>query len=382
MPRPALFALLLCLALAVPTLGAAPLWTHNATEPVRAVALSSDGNIVAVASDHLHIFNRTGSLLAITFPPNDVAVAASGELVVSGTGDAVHAYTGDGTELWSAPNATAALAVSGDGGTIAVLGVRGDLAFYDAEGSLTGTADTDEKGEGVRVAISRSGSVVAAAYERGLRVFSDGGGERWAAELPSPYAIAVNASGDLVAVGDGGSVKFFNRTGERLGRFLTGAPVRSVAMASAGNTTVAGAEDGSLLAFGPDGTLRWKRAVGRPGTGRDPGRDLGERGRGRGHGRGREPPGLRPGRHPALGGPARGRAARARALGRRDDRGGRHRRGERVPVRDGRDAHPHADEDAKGERVRGQKCQRERHCRGAERYCRGRTERRDEPREA
>ena len=43
------------------------------------------------------------------------------------------------------------------------LGPRGDLSFHDADGSLVGTAKVDAKGEGVRVAVSKTGSVAAAA---------------------------------------------------------------------------------------------------------------------------------------------------------------------------------------------------------------------------
>jgi hypothetical protein len=206
MSRYPLVALLLCLALAVPVPAAAPLWSHDSTAPVRAVALSANGSVVAVSSNVFHVFDRNGTLLGASFSARDIGVALSGEPVVAGTDDTVYAFARNGTGLWEASNGTAALAVSGDGGTVAVLGPGGELGVYDTDGALVGSASADAKGGGVDVAVSKTGSVIAAAFERGVRAFGPSGGQTWAADQPSPYAVAVNASGAMVAVGDGGSV--------------------------------------------------------------------------------------------------------------------------------------------------------------------------------
>ena len=261
MHRHALLALV-CLSLVAPALAAAPLWTHNATEPVGGCAVSSDGRVIVVSSDLVHIFDRKGSLVATTWRANAVAVNPAGSLVVSGTGDAVRGVARNGTELWSAPNASVAVAVSGDGATVAALGPGGLLSTFNAAGVRVGTTDTGATGDALEVAVSRNGSVVVSTDAGGVRAFTRKGAERWSVELANPSALAMNASGDLVAVGDGGSVKFYNLTGELLARVATAGRVRSLAMTPSANLTVAGAEDGSVAALGPDGGPLWNLSVG------------------------------------------------------------------------------------------------------------------------
>ena len=261
MYRHALLALV-CLALVAPALAAAPLWTHNATEPVRDCAVSSDGKVVVFSSDLVHIFDRKGSLTATTWRANDVALGPKAALLASATDEGVRAVVKNGTDLWSAPNRSAAVAVSGDGKTVAGITPGGLLTIFNAAGARVGTAETGATGDVLDLAVSENGSVVVSTDGGGVRAFTRKGAKRWSVELANPSALAMNASGDLVAVGDGGSVKFYNLTGERLARFATAGRVRSLAMTPSANLTVAGAEDGSVAALGPDGALLWNLSVG------------------------------------------------------------------------------------------------------------------------
>ncbi len=263
MYRHALLALA-CLVLVAPALAVSPLWTHNSSEPVRDCAVSNDGKVIVVSSDLVHIFDRKGGLAGTTWHANAIAVNAAGSLVVSGTGDAARGVSRNGSELWSAPNASVAVAVSNDGATIAALGPGGLLSTFTAAGGRVGTTDTGATGEALAVAVSKNGSVVVTTDGGGVRAFTRKGAHRWSVELATPSALAMNASGDLVAVGDGGSVKFFNLTGERLARFPTSGRVRSLAMTPSANLTVAGGEDGSVAALGPGGELLWNRSAGAP----------------------------------------------------------------------------------------------------------------------
>jgi WD40 repeat protein len=261
MYRHALLALA-CLVLIAPALAAAPLWTHNGTEAVRAVALSSNGQVVAVSSDVLHIFDRKGTLLATTWRANDVAVNSAGTLIVSGADDAVRAIVKNGSELWSRPNGAATVTVSGDGGTVAALDPDGDLWTYSAAGAQLGKGDVGAKGLAVKVAASKNGSVVVAVDKGGVQAFTRTKTARWSFDILAPNALAMNASGDLVAIGDGGSVKFFNLTGTRTATFPTGGGVLSLAMNPSANLTVAGVEDGTVAALGPQGDLLWSLPLG------------------------------------------------------------------------------------------------------------------------
>lgn len=261
MPKKALLVLI-CLALVGPALGAAPLWTHNATEPVRDCAVSSDGAVVVVSSDLVHLFDRKGGLVATTWRANDVALGPKASLIAAATDDGVRAVLKNGTDAWAAPNRSVAVAVSGDGKTVAGITPGGLLMTFSAAGARVGTADTASTGDVVDLAVSENGSVVVSIDGGGVRAFTRKTAKRWSVELANPSALAMNASGDLVAVGDGGSVKFYNLTGERTARFPTGGRVRSLAMTPSSNLTVAGVEDGTVAALGPDGGLLWNLSAG------------------------------------------------------------------------------------------------------------------------
>ncbi len=260
MPRKALLVLI-CLALVAPAM-AAPLWTHNGTEPVRDCAVSSDGKTVAISSDLVHLFDRKGTLVATTWHANDIALGPKASLLAAATDDNIRAVMKNGTDLWSSPNRSVAVAVSGDGKTVAGITPGGLLEVFGATGARVGTADTEATGEIVDLAVSENGSVIVSTDHGGVRAFTRKAAERWSVELANPSGLAMNASGDLVAVGDGGSVKFYNLTGERLARFPTGGRVRSLDMTPSANLTVAGVEDGSVAALGPHGELLWNLSMG------------------------------------------------------------------------------------------------------------------------
>ena len=261
MNRYALFALV-CLALVVPALAADPLWTHDASEPVTDCDVSSDGKVVVVSSDLVHLFDRKGDLIATTWRANDVALNPKGSLLVAATESAVRAVVKNGSEAWSSPNATSAVALSGDGGTVAAFGRGGLLSTFSAKGVRAGAADTGVIASVREVAVSMNGSVVVSIDGGGVRAFTRKMAKRWSVDLANPSALALNAAGDLVAVGDGGSVKFYNLTGERVGRLATDGRVRSLAMTPSANLTVAGVEDGTVAALAPDGAPLWNLSVG------------------------------------------------------------------------------------------------------------------------
>jgi WD40 repeat protein len=262
MPRIALLALI-CLALVAPALGAAPLWTHTASQPVRDCAVSSDGKVVVVSNELVHIFDRKGTLVDTVWPANDVALPPKASLIAAATDDGLRAVLKNGTDLWAAgPNRSVAVAVSSDGKTVAGLTPGGFLSVYGSNGKRAGAADTGAVGEVVDLAASENGSVIVSIDMGGVRAFTRKAADRWSVELAAPSALAMNGSGDLVAVGDGGSVKFYGLEGEPAGRYATGGRVRSLAMTPSGNMTVAGAEDGTVTALGPGGSLLWSLQAG------------------------------------------------------------------------------------------------------------------------
>jgi WD40 repeat protein len=260
MPRNALLVLI-CLALVAPAM-AAPLWTHNATGPVRDCAVSSDGKVIAISADLVHLFDRKGALVATTWDANEIALGPKGSLLAAATDDGVRAVMKNGTDLWSSPNRSVAVAVSGDGKTVAGLTPAGLLMIFGSTGARVGTADTGATGDALDLAASENASVIVSTDGGGVRAFTRKGAERWSVELANPSALAMNASGDLVAVGDGGSVKFYNLTGERVGRYQTAGRVRALAMTPSANLTVAGVEDGTVAALGPQGGLLWNLSAG------------------------------------------------------------------------------------------------------------------------
>jgi hypothetical protein len=209
-PGIALLALL-CLALVAPALGVAPLWTHTASEPVGDCAVSSDGKVVVVSNDLVHIFNRNGTLVDTAWPANDVALPPKASLIAAATDDGVRAILKNGTDLWTAgPNRSVAVAVSSDGKTVAGLTPGGFLSVYGSNGKRAGAAETGSQGDIVDLAASENGSVIVSIDGGGVRAFTRKAADRWTAELATPSALAMNGSCDIVAVGDGGSVKFYD----------------------------------------------------------------------------------------------------------------------------------------------------------------------------
>ncbi|NLX49134.1 MAG: PQQ-binding-like beta-propeller repeat protein [Methanospirillum sp.] len=262
MLRPALLCLL-CLALVAPALATAPLWTHSSPGAVRACAVSSEGSLAVTSSDLMRFFDRDGTEIASTWRASDIAVGPKGNLVVAGTAGGVSGYARNGSLLWTVPvDGVTAVGVSGDGKTVASAGSGGRVTVATSTGTQVGSRTTKGGGEVADLAVSQNGSVVVVADRSGVHAFTRKASRRWSVDLPDPNALAVNGSGDLIAVGDIGSVRFYNATGKRVAQVTTTSGVRALAMTPSANLTVAGTQDGTVTALDPAGGLLWTAAAG------------------------------------------------------------------------------------------------------------------------
>lgn len=255
-------AFLVCLAIVAPALGATLLFSHDATMPVRECALSGDGRVIVVSSDQVHIFQRNGTLASTTWPGNDVAITPSGSLIAIGHDDGVRGLLRNGTELWMRPGGATAVAVSGDGATVAALSPGGSLTIWNGTGFRLGSASSGATGPGLDLGLSRNGSVIVTLDSGGVHAFTRRGVSRWDVEQANPSVLALNETGERVAVGDAGSIKFYDLNGTLLNRARTGDRVSSLAMTPSANLTVAGIQNGTLAAYGPDGALLWSVPAG------------------------------------------------------------------------------------------------------------------------
>ena len=262
--------LAILLGLALPLTAQTPdglLWEHTSATRVEAVALTEDGERVAVGSrdNFLRMFDETGELLWQFEAENSILgvdISPDGQWVAVASEDRfVYLLDGEGTALWQfkAARPMTNAAVAKDGSLIAATSDDQSVYALDSDGSLLWQ---EELGIGVR-AVDIYGSeekarVVVGSDDGFVTIYSRAGKALLQAGLDyNVRAVAVSSNGARILAGgnDGSAILLNGANGSEIWRFEAEDAITSVALAADGSSALVGSEDGSAYLLAGDGTL-------------------------------------------------------------------------------------------------------------------------------
>ncbi|WP_165394839.1 WD40 repeat domain-containing protein [Methanofollis fontis] len=227
------------------------LWEYPTGCPVYQVAVSGDGQSIAVASDKLRIFGRNGDLLQqfeSDYFAFSTALSADGEYIAGGYDDStLSLMTAGGQRRWtrSLEDDAVSLSLSSDGSLLAVGSKDEKVHLYNGQGTLLWSYET---GNTVcSVSISPEGDYVAAgSYDKVLYFFDRNGTLLWRHVAGSRVlGVDVSAEGEYVAAAYGKQVVLLNAQGEVTGEFPASGIAESVAITPDGRYVAAGIGGGS-----------------------------------------------------------------------------------------------------------------------------------------
>jgi len=243
------------------------------------VKIADDGSRIFTGSQEalysdkgaVRIFNQNGTLLSKTSTGwvTGLALARNhNQLAVGTMGGGVYMFNRDGVmySLLNDPmltdNPIASVAISADGSTIAYSVYSNQNpsfiinrkkinkkistlnVFTSIAASSNGTDIATSEGEGSR-------GIVSSRYNNGTAL--------WNAKTPRVNDLKISEDGSLVVAGcTGGSVVFFNRTGDIVWDFSTDKEVSALSINSPATNIVAGTTNGTLYLLDNEGALLWK----------------------------------------------------------------------------------------------------------------------------
>jgi uncharacterized membrane protein len=235
------------------------IWQKELNSSISAMALSPDGNYVAVGyyDNLIQLFNGTSDLVwqnRTRDVVRGIALSSYGKYLVVGSGGDLILYR-DGNLTWKKDlGFVKDVSISGNGRFIAA-GTTSGVAYLNRWGKLVRAFNTTTAVESV--AISSDGGLIAAGDQDSVYLF-DAQGTVWTYRLDDiVYAIAVSPGGDYVAAGTrGGFIYLFAKDGKLLWANNLDASVYDVAAAREAAYVAAGNSDGISL-FGRDGETLW-----------------------------------------------------------------------------------------------------------------------------
>lgn len=197
-----------------------PLWSFQ-TGSIQAISMTPDARFIAVGtSSRIYLFDNKGNKLwdrllyeewqgEIETYINDVAISTDGNYVAAVGAYSVNLFSADGRRLWYSygnpndPISTTTVAISGDGGLIAVGDRYGVLSLFKSDGKRLGSLKVSPGGYGVEdVAVSKDGQyVVAVTYDKVVLVRSDGS-TVWSFDLPSGNLVDMTPDASRILVSD------------------------------------------------------------------------------------------------------------------------------------------------------------------------------------
>lgn len=314
-------SILLCLStgLAAGEAGLQPQWAYRTEYGVQAVAISEDGSyVVAASGDTLYFFSSedseplwsftVGSIQAISMTPDarliavatgydtyrvylldrdgnevweyhlyekwqgelpstrvdDVAISADGKYVAAVGSYSVNLFSADGQRLWyrygnpDDPIDTTAVAISADGGLIAVGDENGVLSLFETDGTWLGAVDVSPGGYGVEdIAVSGDGGYVAAVAHDSLILVDSGLNRVWGiTSVGWDHVVMTPDASRIVATNwDSGTYSFTATSASPEWGNPELITVNSVAISPDGKYVVAGANDGVYLIDGASGEV-------------------------------------------------------------------------------------------------------------------------------
>jgi uncharacterized membrane protein len=244
------------------------IWQKELNSSISAMALSPDGNYVAVGyyDNLIQLFNGTSDLVwqnRTRDVVRSIALSSYGKYLVVGSGGDLILYR-DGNLTWKKDlGFVKDVAISGNGRFIAT-GTTSGVAYLNKWGKLVRAFNTTTAVESV--ALSSDGGLITAGDQDSVYLF-DAQGAVWTYRLDDiVYAIAVSPGGNYVAAGTrGGFLYLFAKDGKLLWANNLDASVYDVAITREAAYVAAGNSDGISL-FGGDGETLWtyygRRSVG------------------------------------------------------------------------------------------------------------------------
>ncbi|MFX1501319.1 MAG: WD40 repeat domain-containing protein [Promethearchaeota archaeon] len=241
-----------------------PIWTYNTASRNRNVAISSNGQYVAVACYDLNLYfferNNSTPLWSSNLGESvqSVAITPDGQYIVAGTcGNEVYFFEKNNSNpLWSynTGGIVMSLAISSDGQYFAAGVGRDDYSAYLFEKNSSTPLWRYGTGYAIghveSVGISSDGNyIVAGAYNGNLYVFGKNSSTPiWTYKTPNwAYHVAISSDGNYIVVGDTAGtnpahgIYFFERTNSTpLWSYTTWDTVQSVALSSNGQYLVVG----------------------------------------------------------------------------------------------------------------------------------------------
>ncbi|HOB18922.1 MAG TPA: DUF5711 family protein, partial [Candidatus Methanoculleus thermohydrogenotrophicum] len=250
--------------------GATPAWTFSAPSDITSLSMTPDGSYVLTGGERICFFAGNGTPLWQEGSAELTACSADGRLVVGANGQSLALYTGEGAVIWrqETPSPAAALAFSRDGKRIVVGDRFGRVYFYDADGILSATADTREdpatRSEIHAIGISDRGDYVAVISTCGLFYYTGSGREVWAHEgaLEGGTAVAVSGTGSEIAAASDAGIRFLDRKGDLLWEKKFRHPVTALALSKDGSWILSGSRDNTVRCFDREGEEVWAYRTG------------------------------------------------------------------------------------------------------------------------
>jgi WD40 repeat protein len=255
-------------------------WSQQMGSPIAAVDMSSAGDFIAAGlkSGTVQLLDRTGKTVWRHEAGSEVlgvSLSRNGRYVVAGTsGGSIIFLDNRGQPVWSrnAKGPVPGVAVSSSANYAAAGSEDGSIYFIDnystnMGGKVLWTLPT--RGKVRELCLSTDGFYAAAASSDSTVHYLDKLGKLyWSNKVENaPAALAMSASGDIVAVGiEGGAhpgqVSLFHRNEGLLWRYITGdATVGAIDISTNGAFIAAGSQNGEVYLFHRAQKLLWKQSV-------------------------------------------------------------------------------------------------------------------------
>jgi len=265
-----------------------PEWNFTVGSDVRSVAISADGQYIAVGTDNsvdnVYLFDKDSSTALWSYTAGgwvySVAISADGGYIAAGSEDGrVYLFNKDSsTPIWSyetgsseAPEGVHSVAISADGEYIAAGSYDNKVYLFDKDSS-TPLWSYETGGWVYSVAISANGEYIAAGTDPSgddLYLFGkDSSTPLWSYTAGGVYSVAISADGKYIAAGSGGwdKVYLFDKDSSTpLWDYTAGGLVESVAISADGEYIAAGSNglENKVYLFDKDsGTPLWSYETG------------------------------------------------------------------------------------------------------------------------
>ncbi len=258
------------LAVALPLAAQSPeglLWEHDAASRVQAVAISEDGNRVAVGGrdNSLRLFDGSGELLWPFEAENSILgvdISPDGKwLTVASEDRFVYLLDGEGNLLWKfkAARPMNNAAVAGDGSLIAATSDDRSVYVFDREGNLlwreelgigVRAVDVYGTGEKARVVLGSDDGLITIYNREGRDLL-----QAWLDYSVVSVSVTPNGARILAGAGDGSAILLNGANGSQIWSFRAEDTVKSVSLASNGSSALVGSEDGSAYLLEGGGML-------------------------------------------------------------------------------------------------------------------------------